>query len=171
MQVVRAGPHVGEDQRPEVHDRQAIRVNRTLGLLRNKVIHHAQEAGGQEETDRVMPVPPLNHRVLHTGICRVGLHQTGRDRRAVDQMQQGYGNDESTEEPIRNVNVAHLACADGAKEHHGERNPDHGDQDIDRPFEFGVFLALRVTQRQRDGRRQNDQLPTPEGEGGEFVTE
>ena len=65
VQVVRAGPHVGEDQRPEVHHRQAVRIDRAVGLLRDEVVHHAEEAGGEEEADRVVAVPPLHHRVLH----------------------------------------------------------------------------------------------------------
>ena len=40
VQVMRARPHVGEDQRPEVHHRQAVRIDRAPGLLRHEVVHH-----------------------------------------------------------------------------------------------------------------------------------
>ena len=49
VKMVRAGPHVGEDQRPEVHHRQPVGVDRAPGLLRHEVVHHPEEAGGQEE--------------------------------------------------------------------------------------------------------------------------
>ena len=68
MQVVRPCPHVGEDERPKMHDGQAIRIHRALGLFRNEVIHDAQKACREEKAHRVVAVPPLNHGVLHTGI-------------------------------------------------------------------------------------------------------
>src|SRR5690554_6558301 len=68
VQVVAAGPYVGRDQCPEVHDRQTVRVNRTVGLLGNEVVHHAQEAGSQEEANGVVAVPPLHHRIGDTGV-------------------------------------------------------------------------------------------------------
>ena len=43
----------------------------------------AEEAGGQEEADRVMAVPPLGQRILHAGEGRIGLRAdqlTGSDR-------------------------------------------------------------------------------------------
>ncbi len=48
MQVVRAGPDVQGDQRPEVDDGQAVGIDRTLGLLGHEVVHHAEEAGPTE---------------------------------------------------------------------------------------------------------------------------
>ena len=54
VQVVRAGPDVQGDQRPEVHDGQPVRVNRTFGLFGHEVVHHPQETVGQEKTDRVV---------------------------------------------------------------------------------------------------------------------
>ncbi|KAG1534509.1 hypothetical protein G6F50_015543 [Rhizopus delemar] len=71
QQVVRTRPHVREGQRPEVDDGKAVRIDRAAGLLGHEVIHHAQEAGGQEKAHRVMPVPPLHHGVLDAGIRRI----------------------------------------------------------------------------------------------------
>ena len=171
MQVVWARPHVGEDQRPEVDDRQAVAVDRALSLLWDEVIHHAQEACGQEEAHRVMPIPPLHHRVLHPGIGRVGLEPASRNGGTVDQMQHRHRDDESPEEPVGDIDVAHLAGTDRAEENDGVCHPNQCDQDIDGPFQLRVFLALCVAHRQRDGCSQNDQLPTPEGERGQFVAE
>ncbi len=167
MQVVRAGPHVGEDQGPEVNHRQTIGVNRAASLLRNEVVHHAQEAGGQEEADGIVAIPPLNHGVLHTRVSRVGLGQGNRHSSAIDQVQQGNGDNEGTEEPVGHVDVGNRALGDGAEEDQRIRNPDQGDQDVDRPFQFGIFLTLGNTQRQGDSGEQNDDLPTPEGEGNQ----
>ena len=72
-QVVRAGPDVDEDQRPEVDDRQPIRVDGPLGLLGHEVVHHAEETGRQEEAHGVMAVPPLGKSILHAGEGRVAL--------------------------------------------------------------------------------------------------
>ena len=50
-------------------------------------------------------------------------------------------------------------------------DPDDGDQQVDRPFELGVFLARGPAHRQRDRGEQDDQLPAPEGELGELRQE
>ena len=164
VQVVRPGPHVGEDQGPEVHDRQPVRVHRALGLLGDVVVHHPEEARGEEEADRVVAVPPLHHRVLHAGVGRVALPQADRHGRAVDDVQQRDGQDEGAEEPVGDVDVAHLADAHGAEEDDRVGDPDHRDQQVDRPLELGVFLAAGDAQRQRDRGQHDHRLPAPEGE-------
>lgn len=57
------------------------------------------------------------------------------------------------------------------EEHDRVRHPDQRDQDIDRPFEFSVFLAGGHTHRQGHGGEHDDELPAPEGEGGECIGE
>ena len=164
VQVVRTGPHVGENQRPEVHHRQAIGVNRTTGLLRNEVVHHAQEAGSQEEADGIVTIPPLNHRVLHTGVSGVGLGEGHRQSSAVTEVQQGDSNDEGTEKPVGNIDVRNFADCDSAEEHDRVGHPNQGDQNVDRPLQFCVLLAAGNPQGQRNSSQNDDQLPTPEGE-------
>jgi len=86
-------------------------------------------------------------------------------------VQDGDSEDEGAEEPVGDVDVPDLALDDGAEEHHGVGDPDDGDQDRDRPFEFGVFLAAREAHRQRDRGAQQHRLPAPEGERGQLVGE
>nr|GEU28321.1 hypothetical protein [Tanacetum cinerariifolium] len=169
VQMVRAGPHIGEDQRPEVHDRQAIGIDGTLGLFRDEVIDHAQVAGGEDEAHRVMAVPPLDHGVLHARVGRVRLGEAGRHHGALHHVQDGHGQDVGAEEPVGHVDVLDLAGEQGAEEHDGVRDPHHRDQDRDRPFELRVFLAARKTHGQRDHGQQDHGLPAPEGEGSQRV--
>ncbi len=162
--MVGTGPHIGEVQRPEMDDRQPVRVDRALGLLRNEVVHHAEEAGGQEEADRVMAVPPLHHRVLHAGIGGIRLPQRRRQLDVVDDMQDRDRQDVGAEKPVGHVDVAGLAAGDGAEEHGRVSDPYRRDQQVDRPFQLGVFLRGRDAQRQRDRRGDDHRLPAPEGE-------
>ncbi len=171
MQVVRTGPDIQGDQRPEVHDGQAIGVHRTLGLLGHEVIHHAEETGGEEKAYRVVPIPPLHHGIRRAAVQRVGLGQADRDFQVVDDMQDGHGDDERTEEPVTDVDVLGVALGHGAEEHNGVGHPDDGDQDVDRPFQLGVFLGAGVAQRQGDCGEQDHQLPAPEAERGELRRE
>ncbi len=169
--MVGTGPHIGEVERPEVNDRQAVGIDRAAGLLGDEVIHHAQEAGGQEEAHRVMAVPPLHHGVLHAGIGRVGLPHAHRHLGVVDDMQDGDGQDVGAEEPVGHVDVPGLALHDGAEEHDGVGHPHQRDQDVDRPFELGIFLRAGDAQRQRDDRGHDHQLPAPERERRQRATE
>ena len=169
--MVRARPHVREGQRPEVDDGQAVRVDRTAGLLGHEVVHHAQEAGGQEEAHGVMAVPPLHHGVLHPGVGGVRLPHRHRHFKVVEDVQDGDGQDVRAEEPVGHVDVLGAALDDGAEEHDGVGHPDQRDQDVDGPFEFRVFLAAGVAQRQGDRGGDDDDLPSPEGERGQRAAE
>ncbi|MNV97998.1 hypothetical protein D3C71_1931950 [compost metagenome] len=85
-------------------------------------------------------------------------------------MQQRNRQDEGAKEPVRHVDVLDLAHTNRAKKHDGIRHPDQGNQYIDRPLKFGIFLARRVSQGQTDDGRQNDQLPTPKGKWNQRAT-
>ena len=156
-----------------MHHRKPVRVNRTTGLLRHEVIHHPQKTRRQKETDRVVAVPPLHHRILRPRIDGVGFPARQRDRnlRAVHQMQQRNRENETAEEPVRHVDVREFAPRDGAEEHDRVRHPDQGDQDVDRPFQLRVFLGSREPERQRDDRKHDHRLPAPERECGETIAE
>ena len=166
--MVGARPHVGEDQRPEVDDGQAVRVHGAACLLRDEVVHHPQKTRCQEETHGIVAIPPLHHGILHTGIGRVTLHPARGNGGTVDHVQQRHCQDKTTVEPVGHIDVADPALADGSEENNGIRHPDQGDQDVNRPFQLGIFLAAGVTQWQADDGGQNDQLPAPEGESCQF---
>lgn len=83
-------------------------------------------------------------------------------------MQHRHGQDEGPEEPVTHVDMLGIALHQRAEEHDGVADPDNGDQDVDRPFQLGVFLGAGVAQRQADGREQDHQLPAPEGERGQL---
>ena len=166
MQVMRTSPDIGEYQCPEVHHRQAIGINRASSLFRHEVIHDAEKARCQKETDRVMAIPPLHHRVLYAGIGRVRLPHGDGNRCTVEHMQHRDGDDEGTKKPVGNVDVRYAAAHNRAEENHCVTDPDQGDQNVDRPFQFGVFLAAGKPHRQGDRRQNDNGLPTPESECG-----
>ena len=125
MQMMRAGPDIEEDQRPEVDDRQPVGIDRPLGLLGHEVVHHAEEAGGEEEADRVVAVPPLGQRILDAGEERVALRAEERDRhrQIVDDVQHRDGDDEGEVEPVGDVDVRLVALGERAEEDRGDRPP------------------------------------------------
>ena len=161
-QVVRAGPDVEEDERPEVDDRQPVREHRAIGDLGDEVIHHAQKWRRQEERDRVVAVPPLHQRVLHPGVHRVALEQADRQFERVDDVQQRDGDEGGEVEPDRHIQVTLAATQDRADHVPAEHDPHAGDEQVDRPLELGVFLARRDAERQRQRRQDDDELPAPE---------
>ena len=164
--MVRTGPDIQEDQRPEVDDRQLVAEHRAFGLLRDEVVHHPEEARGQEEAHRVMAVPPLRHRVLHT---REELHRArteDRDRNAqvVDDMQHRNGDDEAQEEPVRHVDMLFLAVDERPEEDQKIGHPDDRQPQVHVPFRLGIFLGLRGPQKIAGGRQHDEQVVAPEHE-------
>ena len=145
MQMMGPGPNVEENKRPEVDDRKAIGINRPVTALRDKVIHYAEEAGGQEEPDRVVAVPPLHHRVLHAGPDDVGLRREKRNRHCgiVAEMQHRDREDEGEIKPVRHIDVRLGPPHDRAEVNQQVDNPHHRQEQIGVPFRLGIFLGLR----------------------------
>ncbi len=167
VEVVRPGPDVDEDERPEVQDREAVAIDRALGRLRQEVVHEAEERRRQEERDRVVPVPPLHERVLDAGVDRVALERTDRKREVVEDVEDRDRDDRRDVEPQRDVEMLLAPVPYHRKEVHGERDPHDRDREIDRPLELGVFFSLREPERERDRCRDDDRLPPPEVDLGQ----
>jgi len=170
VQMMRAGPDVEEHQGPEMQDREPIAEHRAVGGLRQEVVHQAKKRRGQEEGDRIVAVPPLHEGVLHAGVERVALEPPRRDREVVEDVQDGDGDDAGDVEPERDIQMPLPPPGDGPEEVHRKGHPDHGDRDVDRPFELGVLLGLGEPERQGERRGDDDQLPSPEVKGAETVT-
>ena len=169
VQVVRSRPHIDGNQRPEVDDGEAVGVNRAAGLFRHEVVHHAEEGGGKEETDGVVAVPPLRHRIDRAGVHGIGMQPVNRQGEVVEDVQHGDGDDVSAVEPEADVDMFFLALADGEEEDVGIGNPDDREQDIEQPGQFRVFLALRVAEDVAQYAQYQHGLIAVEGEGGDFV--
>ena len=162
QQVVRPGPDVDEDQRPEVHDRQAIGIHRPLRRLRHEIIHDAQNRRRQEEGHRVVAVPPLHQRVLHPGENPIAVQRARRNRQVVHDVEHRHRDDGRDVEPQRHVEARLVALGQRPEKVDGKDHPDHRHQDIDRPDQLRVLLAARQPQRQGHRRQHDDDLPAPE---------
>ena len=171
VQVVRAGPDVDENQRPEVDDAQPIRIHRPPGRFGQVVVHQAEERRGEHEADRVVAVPPLHKRVLDARVHRVALQRPGRHLQAVENVQNRDGHDGCDVEPEGDVHVPLAAFDQRAKEVDRKHDPDHGDRQVDGPLQLGVFFAGRKPGGQRHRRRHDNQLPTPEMKPTQRVAE
>jgi 23S rRNA (cytosine1962-C5)-methyltransferase len=170
VEVVRPGPDVDENQRPEVQDRQTVGVHGPLGRLGQEVVHHAEERRRQEEGDRVVAVPPLHEGVLDPRVDRVALHRPRHDHEVVEDVEHGDGHERGDVEPQRDVEVPLASAGERAEEVCGEHNPDDGDGDVDGPLEFRVLLRLAVAEGQRHGRGDDDGLPPPEVQPAQRIT-
>src|SRR3546814_16835054 len=86
-----------------LHDARPISFRR----LGHEIIHHGQETGGHEETDRIMPVPLLGQRVLHTreGAVALGTEPAHRHGKIVDDMQHRDRQDETQVKPVRDIDM------------------------------------------------------------------
>ena len=168
-QVVRTRPDVDEDERPEVDDGEPVGVDRTSRGFGQVVVHDAEDGRGQEEADGIVPVPPLNQRVLHAGKDGVAVEHPGRKVQVVDDVEDRDGHDGGDVEPERHIQVALVSARHRPEEVDGEDDPGDGDEQIDRPDQLRVFLRLGETERQRNRGADDDELPGPEMEPAQPV--
>ena len=166
MQVMRAGPDIDEDQRPEVDDGEPVRPDRPLSPLRDEIIHDGEKAGGEEESHRVVAVPPLGHRILHAGEQRIALRaeQRDRQRQIVDDMQHGHRDHEAEIEPVRDIDVRLGALRERAEEHADIGEPHDGQPDVGVPFGLRIFAALRDAQHIAGRGDDDEEIVAPEHE-------
>ena len=144
-QVMRPGPDVDEDQRPEMNDGKPVGEHRAVRRLGQEVIHQAEVGRGEEERDGVVAVPPLHQRVLHAGIDRVALERSSAGISSeLTMCSTATVTRRGDVKPDGHVHVLLAPLEDGAEQIDGEHHPDHRDGDVNRPFQFRVFLARRA---------------------------
>ena len=112
-----------------------------MGGFRQKVVHHSQIGSGKGKGHGVVAVPPLNKSILHSGINGIALEETCGNLEGINDVQHRHGDRRGNVEPDSHVHVLLPAFENRRQEVNGEGDPDHRDRDVDRPFEFGVFLA------------------------------
>src|ERR1700744_246474 len=132
--MVRPGPYVNEYKRPEMEDTELIRINRPVGHFGQEVIHHAQVRRGEEKRYRIVPIPPLHQRILHTGEYHVAFPEGYGYFYRVYDVQYRYGNKCGDIEPDGHVQMPLAPFDDGAEHVPAENYPYDGDGDIYRPF-------------------------------------
>src|SRR3970040_1857200 len=144
MKMVWTCPDVNKYQCPEMHNGKSIGIDRAFCLFRHKVIHHPEKRCCEEKPDGIMPVPPLHHRILHSGIHGIGFHETDRNGHAVEHMQQGNSYNVGAEKPVGHINMFHLTAGNGAKKDVSINHPYQRNQYIDWSFKFGIFLGRGI---------------------------
>ena len=169
VEVVRTRPDIQEDQCPEVDDRQLVGIDRAFGLLRHEVVHHAQEAGGEEEAHRVVAIPPLHHRALHAAeeAHRAAAEEADRNGQVVDEVEHRHRQQERQVEPVGHIDMRLAAPHQRGDENRQIGNPHHGEPDIDVPLGLGIFLALGDAHQIAGGGQHDEQLIAPEHEARE----
>ena len=168
MEVVRARPHVEEGDPPETDDRHPVGIDRPVRPFRQVVIEHAEEAGGEEEGDGIVAVPPLHHRVLDARPDRIGLGagERHRHRQIVDDVEHGDDKDEGEIIPVGDVDVRFLAAGERAKEEQQIGHPDDDQPEVGIPFGLGIFLALADAHEIAADREQAEQVVAEQHEPG-----
>ena len=84
----------------------------------------------------------------------------------IDDVEHRDRHDGGDVEPERNIEGAFVAFRQGPEEVNTKHHPDHDHRDVERPDQFGVFLALRQPGGKSDRSSENDRLPAPEVNGG-----
>ncbi len=107
-----------------------------------------------------MPVPPLEHRILHAapGDVRFRAEHRHRQRRIVAEVKHRDREDEGEIEPVRDEDVRFLALDQRHQEHQQIGHPDDGQPQIGIPFGLGIFLRLRDPEQIAGASDQNEEI-------------
>ena len=167
--MVGARPDVDEDQRPEVDDGKFVGKYRAVGGFRQEVVHQPQVGRGEEESHRIVAVPPLYERILHPGKDRVAQRPGHRHFAAAYDVQYGHRDPSGNIKPDGDVQVAFPPLQNSAEHIDPENDPDHRDEQVDGPDQFAVFAAGGQAHRQGVGGAEDDHLPAIKMDPGEFV--
>ena len=152
-------------------DRQFIGINGTFSLFWYEVVHHAEEASGQEEAHSVVAIPPLCHRVLD---ARHHLNRTRTEDRhwnneVVYDVKHRDGDDEGQEEPVRNVDVRLFTFDDRSEEDQQVCDPNDSQPKVNVPFRLCVFFRLGCAHQVACCGQNDEQVVTPEHEPREVA--
>ena len=144
VEVVRTRPHIHEGDAPEADDRSPVGIDRPARPLGQVVVHHPEEAGGEEEGDGVVAVPPLRHGILHAGEQRIafGVSEGHGNGEVVDDVQDRDDQDEGHVVPVGNVDMRFFAAQKSANVDREIDDPDDDQPDVRIPFRLGIFLRL-----------------------------
>ena len=168
MEMVGADPEIEEGDAPEAEDRQPVGIDRPLRPDRQVVVEHPQEARGHEEGYGVVAVPPLHHRVLNAGECRValGAGKAHRQGEAVDDVQHGDHDDEGKIIPVGHIDMRLGPARERAQIEHQIGNPDHHQPDVCIPLGLCIFLGLGDTHHVAGDRPDEKQVVADQHEPG-----
>ncbi len=92
-----------------------------------------------------MSVPPLHERILDTSIHTVTSHEGNGQFDGIDNMQHGHSYPGGDIKPDGHIDMAFPSFDNRAKHINAENDPDNGNGDVDRPFQFRVFLTACFT--------------------------
>ena len=154
-----------------MYDGEPVGIDRTVSRFGHKIIHQPQEGRGQEEGYGIVAVPPLYQGILYPGVYRVTLKGRYRKLQAVEDMEHSNGDNCSQVKPDRHIEMALPPSQQGRNKVPAENDPNHCNGDIDGPFQLRIFFGSGISQREGDGCRHDDQLPAPEINIGEGITE
>src|SRR5690554_2939371 len=118
-----------------------------------------------------MTVPPLNQGVLNTGVNVVAFESRYRNLEGVHNLQYRNGHKATDVKPDRDIHVPFTTLHNGSEHVNPENDSNQYDRDVNRPLQLRIFVRTGEAQRQGDGCCQNDNLPSPEMDLAQCVTE
>ena len=155
---------VEECHSPEGDEGEGVAVQRRVRDARNHVVRDRDQHRRQPQTEQVVRVPPVEHRVRQASLQRAGRSAPdvpGAPDDVADRVIDSEPDRAGYEEPDRDVDRADRPQRDGRQDVDDVREPDHEQQDVDRPDELAVLAALAVARQQPDDPEQKHQVPRP----------
>ena len=155
---------VEERHSPEGDEGERVAVQRRVRDARDHVVRDRDQHRRQPQTEQVVRVPPVEHRVRQASLQRAGRSAPdvpGPPDDVADRVVDSEPDGARDEEPDRDVDRANRPQRDRGEDVDDAREPDHEQRDVDRPDELAVLATLAVARQQADDPEQEHQVPRP----------
>src|SRR5690606_4512593 len=138
--MMRPRPYIDKYERPEMKNTKFIGINRPIGHLRQKIVHHAQVRRRQKESYCIVSIPPLYQCVLNDRVNLVARPKTYGKLEGIYAMKDSDSDKFRYVKPYSNRHMTFSASKDGSEHINAEYDPNQGDTDVNRPLHFRVLM-------------------------------
>lgn len=156
--MVREGKDIEEDDRKEVKDGKEVRIEREVRMFRKEIINNREERKGKEEGERIMEIKKLSKRIMKEGEGWIDIEEEEgkRDRKIVDDVKNGDGDDEGKVEKVWKIDMWIIEKKESENEKEKIGKKEDGEKDVEIKLGLGILKDMS-NEEKIEGRGNEDE--------------
>lgn len=156
--MVREGKDIEEDDRKEVKDGKEVRIEREVRMFRKEIINNREERKGKEEGEGIMEIKKLSKRIMKEGEGWIDIEEEEgkRDRKIVDDVKNGDGDDEGKVEKVWKIDMWIIEKKESENEEEKIGKKEDGEKDVEIKLGLGILKDMS-NEEKIEGRGNEDE--------------